>query len=322
MPRRLAVSPAFQRLLDGQDQLVERQQALDAGFSRRAIDHRIGSGQWQLVLPDVYLTHRDVVTRRHQLRAGLLYGGVAVAALDSFTACHDMYGMDALARDEHVFVAVPGDSPRRSRDFLVVRRCTRMPAVFEKRSLRVVSIATAAVAACRRLHDDREVLAAFSELVQRRRIALEQLVLAHVAGPPRNAGSADRAIEQLAAGVRSAPEGDFRRLAQASPTLPPLVYNCLLRLPCGRLVSPDALAVDSGVIHETNGRRHHAREDLFEDMQERHDAMTAAGLVVLHNSPRRIALQPRLCLAEFERCHVRHVGRGLPMGVEIVRAAA
>jgi len=87
-------------------------------------------------------------------------------------------------------------------------------------------------------------------------------------------------------------------------------------------VSPDALALDAGLVHETNGRRAHARQDLFEDMQERHDAMTAAGLTVLHNSPRRLATQPRIAIAEFVECHRRLAGRGLPPGVELVRAAA
>src|SRR4051794_5013825 len=127
---------------------------------------------------------------------------------------------------------------------------------------------------------------------------------------------------KLVAGARSAPEGDFRLLAVASAVLPPLLYNPLLQLPSGRLISPDALALESGVVHETNGRRHHAREDFFESMQERHDAMTAAGLIVLHNSPRRLALQPRLVIAEFEACHLRNAGRGLPPGVQLLRSAA
>jgi hypothetical protein len=71
-------------------------------------------------------------------------------------------------------------------------------------------------------------------------------------------------------------------------------------------------------VHETNGRSAHRREDLFEDMQVRHDAMTEAGLTVLHNAPRRIALRGREVIAQFERCYLRDVGRGLPPGVELL----
>jgi hypothetical protein len=47
---------------------------------------------------------------------------------------------------------------------------------------------------------------------------------------------------------------------------------------------------------------------------ERHDAMTAAGMIVLHNPPSRLLRQPREALSEIERCHQRNDGRGLPAG--------
>ena len=322
MPRRLALSPGLAGLLDAQEQVISRGQALESGFTRRAIDHQLSTRQWQLVLPDVYLTHRGRVTRRQRLHAALLYVGINASALDGLTACHDIYDLDALPRDERVYVVTHGEATARSRDFVVVRRAVRPPTFFENNGLTVVGVATAVVAACRRIHDDRATLASFSEVLQRRKATYDALCLAHVAGPPRNAKPADRALLALAAGVRSLPEADFRRLAEASPDMPSLVYNCLLRLPSGRLVSPDALDPDSGVVHETNGRRPHAREDLFEDMQERHDAMTAVGLTVLHNSPRRLQTHPRLVIDEFLQCSRRLAGRGLPPGVELVRIAA
>jgi very-short-patch-repair endonuclease len=82
------------------------------------------------------------------------------------------------------------------------------------------------------------------------------------------------------------------------------------------------LIESSAVIHETNGRMAHAREDLFEDMQERHDALTAEGFTVLHNSPRRLRAEDRDVVAEVERCHVRYAGRGLPPGVRKLAMAA
>jgi hypothetical protein len=117
-------------------------------------------------------------------------------------------------------------------------------------------------------------------------------------------------------------EVDFLVLVALSSILPTPLCNVLLRLPSGRLISPDALFESSAVIHETNGREPHARADRFEDMQERHDALTAAGFVVLHNSPRRLLTSPREALAEVERCHQRYDGRGLPLGVTIVESPA
>jgi hypothetical protein len=100
--------------------------------------------------------------------------------------------------------------------------------------------------------------------------------------------------------------------------LPPLLYNCLLRLPTGEYISPDALALDAGLVHETNGRKAHAREDLFEDTMVRHTVMTTSGLVVVHNSGSRVIRRGREVITQFERCYSLHKGRGMPLGVEIV----
>jgi hypothetical protein len=166
------------------------------------------------------------------------------------------------------------------------------------------------------------VLAALSDACQRRVITYDELMRAHVQGPPRNSRYADEALEHLAAGTRSAPEADFRRLVAASTVLPGVDFNVRLRLSSGRVVCVDALIESSAVIHETNGLVAHAREDLFEDMQERHDALTAEGFTVLHNSPCRLRARGRDVIGEVERCHARHAGRGLPVGVTRLATAA
>jgi very-short-patch-repair endonuclease len=188
--------------------------------------------------------------------------------------------------------------------------------------LRYVDAASAVIAATRRMRSDRSVLAALSDALQRRVTTYDDLIRAHVQGPPRNARPADQALAHLAAGTRSAPESDFRKLVLASSVLSDVAYNVWLRLPDGRRLCVDALIPSSAVVHETNGRSGHAREDLFEDMQERHDALTASGFTVLHNSPRRIQRRGREVIAQVERCHQLYAGRGLPAGVEILPMAA
>jgi hypothetical protein len=187
--------------------------------------------------------------------------------------------------------------------------------------VRYVTPATAVIAAARRTQNDRAALALISDAVQRRVTTFDDLMAAHVVGPPRGARTVDRALRQVGAGVRSAPEGDFRKLAQLSSVLPPLLYNCRVRLPSGLIVSPDALAVDAALVHETNGRGAHDRADLFDDMQRRHDLMTEAGLTVMHNSPRRLWLAGREVISQFERVYLRLRGRGLPPGVDFLPTA-
>lgn len=319
MPRRCSIDPLFDAVVAAQDGLVTRDQAIAAGLTKRALATRV-QREWQRVLPGVYATHRGSPTRRQYLLAALLYAGHD-AAIDGLDACH-FHGLKAVVPTPDVHICVPWGHPARSFGWLVVRR-TKSPIItVETEFLRYVDAATAAMTVARSCRHERRALAVLSDCLQRRLASHEELVRAHAAATPRNALLIDGVIEALATGVRSVGENDFRMLAVDSGRLPPLLYNSLLRLPDSRLISPDALCPCCAVVHETNGRRAHAREDQFESMQERHDVMTACGLTALHNSPRRIRVRGNLVIDEFVRTHDRYAGRGLPDGVVLLRPAA
>ncbi len=320
MPRLCPVDPLFEAVVDEQDGVVHRDQAVRHGLTRTALTYRLRSAQWQVLLPDVYLTRAGEPSRRQMLIAAVLFAG-SDAAVDGASACR-FHGITSVPDDDgQVFVVVPWGSAVRSRKFVIVRRTNAPIRCVSTRVVRYVDPATAVIAATRRMRNERAVLAALSEVLQRRLATYDDLVRAHVEGPPRNSRLADDALEHLGAGTRSAPEADFRRLVRASPLLPTPEFNVWLRLSSGRVVCVDALFRSSAVVHETNGRSAHVREDRFEDMQERHDALTAEGFTVLHNSPRRLRLRGREVVAEVERCHVRFDSRGLPPGVVEVAMA-
>lgn len=321
MPRRLHIAQGFDELLHRQDGVVARHQVVAYGLTRGAITHRLDTRQWRALLPGVYLTSTAAATHRQREIASLLYCGDA-AALDASDACA-FYGLTAIRVDEQlIYVVVPWGSSVRSRHFVRVRRTTAPITARSAGGLRYVDPATAVIAAARLCTDERDAIALLSEAVQRQIVDVDALARAHVQATPRNSRITDGALDAVRGGTRSAPEAAFRQLAEASTILPPLHYNPLLRLPDGRMVSPDALDLDAGLVHEVNGRQHHARADLFEDMQQRHDAMTAAGLIVMHNSGRRVFRDGLTVIREFEQCHLLYAGRGLPGGVEMVRAAA
>ena len=321
MPKRLPLDPWFEPLLRQQDHVVHRDQALAAGWSADAIDHRLESGQWQIVLPSVYLCHPGGLSRRQRLLAALLYCGDG-ACIDGVDACR-FHGLRSVSGDDEiVYVVVPADSPARSMHWVRVRRSSRALETTRSDMLRYLAPAPAVVAATRRMTGDRQVLALFSEAAQRRIASPDELLRAHLVGPPKNARRGDRALGHVRQGIRSAPEGEFRTLAEVVDELPPLLYNCRLMMPDGRVISPDALAPDAPLIHETNGKLAHERADLFEDMQARHDYLTSVGFTVLHNPPRRIYSSGREVIAEFVRCHRRLAGTGWPAGVRLIERAA
>ncbi|HVV74748.1 MAG TPA: hypothetical protein VHC43_01835 [Mycobacteriales bacterium] len=321
MPRRLEIAPSLRWVVDEQDGVIRRDQAFDAGHTRRSIGQRLATGAWRVLLPEVYLCSPSEPTRRQLLVAALLYAG-PLSVIDSLDACH-FHGIRTVTPSEsRVHVVTPWGGAARSRDFVIIRRTVAPIEQVRTDRLRYLAPAAAVVATARRLRSERRVVALLSEAIQRNIAGYNDLVAAHIQGSPHNAKLTDRGLAALGSGALSAPEVDFAKLVTASLVLPRPEYNAALRLPGGRIVKPDSLWVDAALVHETNGRSAHARADLFEDMQERHDAMTVAGLTVLHNSPRRLRLHGREVISQVERCYERRAGIGLPEGVTLLGLAS
>jgi hypothetical protein len=251
------------------------------------------------------------------LIAAQFYAG-STGAIDAADSCR-WHGLTAVApSEERIQVVSPWSEGRRSSGFVEIRRTIAPIRVVETDRLRYVEPAMAVIAATRRLTNDRLVLAALSEAIQRRVVTYGDLVRANIRGPPKGALAADRALGYLAPGAHSVYEADFLDLVAASPILPQPVCKALLRLRCGRINSRDAWFVDAAVIHEANGRKAHEREDLFDDMKERRDALTDSEFAAFHSSPRRLDTRPRVVIAQLERSVLRRQGFGLPPGVEIL----
>jgi hypothetical protein len=318
MPRRLETDPRLPAVLAYQDGVLTREQALNLGLTRGAIAHRVLTGLWQWLLPGVLLLEPGEPSRRQLLIAAVCWGGDG-ALIDGPSACF-WHGITVATYDQSIVnIVVATDSPLRDQGFVRVRRTRSMPRGVGGDVVRYVDLATALVVTAQQL-PERPAAALLAEAVQRRRVEVDDLEQAMAVAPRRGRDQVRRSLDELHAGIRSVAEGDVRRIVARSSTLPEPMWNAMLRLPCGRLVSPDALWRTAGLVHETNGVRFHAWASDFESMQERHDAMTAARLVVLHNAPRRLHIAPAAVLAELERCFVASYGRGLPAGVDLVPA--
>jgi hypothetical protein len=304
-------------VLQAQDGVVSRGQALEF-LTPSELRHRL-AGRWQIIVPGVYAGFTGQLGARQRLRAALLHGGPTAMLNDRTTL--ELLGVRYLPREGDVHVLIAQQHGAKSRAFIRVRRTHRHPHAATVNGLPSTPAARALVEFGLRWRDQRAVRAVFADAVQRG-VATQALLsheIEHV--PALGSSRVRRVFADLGIGVQSAPELDFLALVQSSRVLPQPYVNPLLELPCGRRVSPDTLFLDAGLVHETNGRLAHASLDDFEDMQERHDGMTAAGLVVLHNPPARINRKRDRVLAEVETCYLRNAGRGLPPGVVMLRAS-
>lgn len=318
-PRTLnRVTDELARVLRRQDGLLTRAQALSV-LTRAAVRHRL-TREWTRLLPGVYGAFTGTPTARQWLRAALLHCGPGSMLADT-SALQHIYGVRNLPPDRHVYVIVRNERKIRSLGPVVVRRTRHLPYPRNYDGLAVAPPEHALVDFALRCENLRTARAVVADAVQRAVVWPPALLAALAEAGPRRGRAGRAAIADIAAGARSAPEAEFAALVSRSHVLPPPLLNCRLRLPDGRVVCPDALFPTAGLVHETNGRGPHAAEDRFEDMQERHDAMTAAGLTVLHNSPARLRRVPLAVIAEVERCYVRLDGRGLPPGVSVISRA-
>lgn len=303
-----------------QDQLITKRQALRY-LTDEELRSRLGK-QWRIVLPGIYASSTDRPSGRQRARAALLYGGGTSMLSD--TSALAGYRLRFVPHDDRIRILVAHEVQRSSRDFVVVRRTTRLPEPVSVAGLLMAPISRAVSEFVLRHPDQRDGTAVAAAAVQLGRTTTSELVGEALSGPARGRPRLLRVIEMLQAGVRSAPEADFRELVLRHRTLEEPLWNCLLLLPDGRTISPDALWVESGVVHEVNSRLYHspdaAGEDVFEGMQRRSDAMVTAGLTVLHNSPNRIRTDGREVMREVATCVSRNAGRGLPPGVVILRA--
>ncbi len=129
-------------------------------------------------------------------------------------------------------------------------------------------------------------------------------------GPSHGSATPRRVLEEVTAGVRSAPEAEFRDLVKTSRVLPKPLWNPrLVDLEGRHLADPDAWWEDAGLIHETDSREWHLSPEHWQATMARHARLTAFGLLVVHNPPSRVRTRPRQLLAELEASYL--AGRAL-----------
>ena len=120
--------------------------------------------------------------------------------------------------------------------------------------------------------------------------------LAHLQG--RDAAIMRSVLAEVAAGIRSAPEGDLRDVI-VNYGLPRPMYNPRLYLHGTFLASPDAWWRELGVAAEVDSKAWHFSPDSWNKTLARHARMTAQGILVLHFPPGKVSAEPRLVASEI-----------------------
>ncbi len=208
-----------------------------------------------------------------------------------------------------VHVLVPAERQRTTHGLVLLERTTRLPEPATGR-WPCAPPARAVLDATRRLADLDAVRAAIAEVVQRNRATPAELFSELQAGSGRGAAQVRSVLAEIGAGIRSAAEGQARRLLQRSPVLRSALWNPRLYDRRGRLIAvADAWLDDVAMAWEIDSYEWHLSPADYEATLARRSSMTAAGAVVVHHTPRRIRTDPRGVFAEllgaYDQCRQR-----------------
>jgi hypothetical protein len=278
---------ALAATLRAQEHVISRQQALACGVSRDALLHRARpGGPWQRVLPGIYLAQTGVPTVAQQEMAALLHGG-AGSVLTGMAALH---GQGLIAAPSRCFdVLVPATRQPGSTAFVRIHRTMRMPSGVIREGRRSYALPPRALAdAARSLGDLTEVRALIAGAVQRGDCPLSALARELREGQIRQSARLRQVLGEVADGVRSVTEAEFRDLIKRAG-LPWPKFNARLFTADGAYVGrPDAWWPREGVAVEIDSREWHLNPADWERTMARHTRMSGLGILVQHFTPRQI----------------------------------
>jgi len=295
-------------LLHSQRGVLTRAQALSCGITANSIEHRIRTGgRWQRLLPGVYLTVTGQASLAQRETAALVYAGPdAVITGPAALANYDIRG----PRTRRIDVLIPHQRERQSAGFVAIHRTRRIPqTVTVDLALRFAPVERAVADTVRSLDGLAEARAVVAGAVQQRHCTIEQLAAELRAGPIRDSKRLRAVLAEVIAGIRSPAEADFRTLIIRSG-LPRPLFNARLFLGETFLAQPDTWWPEYGLAVEVDSREWHLLPEHWEQTMARHRRMSAAGITVMHVSPRQVRDQEAEFIGQIDMA--MRSGRPLP----------
>jgi hypothetical protein len=293
----------LRKLAQGQDGIITRQQAMESGLSKAAIRHALAeNGPWKKIIPGVYATFTGPLQQRHRVRAALLYAGDQAMVTGAY-ACR-AYGMQYVPRQspDIIELLVPANVRRAPIPIAKIRRVKSLPPARVLRDIPCAPPERAALDACRDVESRQDVRAALCEVVQRQLTKVEHLLAEFGNVDRRGMAAARRALDDVRAGCRSAPECELRDVIRTSMILDEPVWN--EPLPDDNGLIPDGYYREVRLALEVDSVEHHGFGDRPELTEQRRARYAALGWRVISISPRRIRQEPKAVLAEIEAAYL------------------
>ena len=270
--------------------ILTRDEAFARGYSRRAVEHRLATGRWRLVLPRTYRTG-DTLTWTDRLNAALAFAGPQ-SLITGAAALADQ-GLRAVDRPRRVLVLVPREVHVRPANWVRLRRTDRMPVPALVPGPRRADLARAvADLALERPRLD-DVRALVSQAVRAGLCTLDELSAELAAGPRQGSRNLRLAIADLDAGAWSAPEARAAAILRRAG-IPPFEQNARVDLPNGRYLIVDFLWRALRAVLEIDSDEHHWLSPVDRDATSRRQStLQTFGYTVMSRRPAALARNPQ-----------------------------
>jgi hypothetical protein len=227
--------------------------------------------------------------------AALLYGGQG-CVITGRAALRGVRIDTAVA--ETVDVLIPAARRRQSTGFAAMHRTIRMPDLWVAEGPLRYAMAPRAVADAARFSAGlTEARAIVAGAVQKRMCPVDLLAQELAAGPRPGSAFLRKVLGEVAVGVLSVAEAEFRELILRAGLPRPEFNARLLRADGSLLAVVDTWWAEAQVAGEVDSREWHLSPADWERTMRRHNELTQCGIQVLHFSPRQIRSEPRAVVA-------------------------
>jgi len=261
------------------------------------------------MLPGVVMLHPAPPQRLDMLRAALVYAGPQAVVTGS-DACV-LHGLRNVPTRPTVHVLVPDHYRYGSTSWLKVERTIRLPEPVLIQGIPVAPMPRAAIDFARFSRDDREVTAAFTEVVQRRKCSVRRMSDELEAGSDFGSARPRRVLAALG-GAHSVAEAEAMEFLRATD-MPDALWNRDVVDSSGRwLGRPDAWFDDVALAWEIDSVEYHLDKDAYAATMAKHTRMTAAGVIVVHTLPSWLKGRPEMVRDELRQAYVAAQRRPRP----------
>lgn len=287
---------AIARIAGRQDNVIGRDQLLEAGLARGQIARWVAGGRMQRRHRSVYLIGPAPPTPMARARAAVM--ACRPAAVLSHRSAAELFGL-LPTTDGDVDVTVVGRNPGAEPGIRLHRIAAFGPGeVTEMRGIPMTSIART-ICDLAATESRRDVEHAFQEALYRRIVTERQMEAVLKREPKRRGAPVIRALLENPGMTRSERERALLKLLAAAQ-LPKPLTNVRLH---GYLV--DAYWPDHGLVLEFDGWQAHGHRAAFERDRKRDQLMLAHGLRVIRVTDRQLKCEPVAVAARIAQALTR-----------------